>query len=54
MGTMIHYATNRERLPLSTTDLNAQFPAGEGAENVVNLFIMLVTAETFHERCCAG
>ena len=47
---MFTYATNKDRLPLSTTELNAQLLGGEGPGTVVNRFIMSVTAETFEER----
>ena len=47
---MISYATNKDRLPLSTTQLNAELLAGEGAGTVVNGFIMSTTPETFEER----
>lgn len=47
---MITYATNTDRLPLSTTELNAELLAGEGPGTVVNGFIMSTTPETFEER----
>ena len=47
---MISYVTNKHRLPISTTELNAAFLANEGLESVTNRFIMSVTAETFEER----